>query len=297
MARPRSRADRGSYPLDTAQSPPEARTRVKLPPDPYRDDEPRSGRARRPLILLGALATLAVAVAIVNHSTHHSSDNGQPSGRQSAPAAGSGSGAGSASANPTGPVTTPYQDSGLPTNTADKVPVGYPHTAAGAESAAANYVVAYTSSSMVRSFARHALIDAIADPAIASSLQSQLDSTYTQANSSYGLTQDGAPPSGQTFVQRSAPVGVTLVNDSGSGATVSVWTVTIAGLAGTGSTHPVTEAWSTVTVTLHWTRGDWKWVSFTAADGPVPTSGQQVASGGQQLQNAVNQFGGLRYAR
>ena len=46
-----------------------------------------------------------------------------------------------------------------------------------------------------------------------------------------------------------------------------------------------------------WTQGDWKWVSFTASDGPVPTNGTQVISNGQTLQNAVSQFGGLRYAR
>jgi hypothetical protein len=294
MARPRSRADRGPYPLDSAQSTPEVRTRVKLPPNPYLDDEPSPRRGRRPLILLGALIALVAAVAIVNRTSHH--DNAaQGGGQPSSPAAGVGSS--TPVADSTAPVTAPIQGSGLPANTADQIPVGYPHTSKGAESAAANYVVAYTSSTMVASSARHRLIDAIADPAISSSLQSQLDSTYKQVNSSYGLSANGVAPAGQTFVQRSAPVGVTLVNDSGNGATVAVWTVTIAGLAGTGSTHPVTEGWSTVTVTLHWTQGDWKWVSFTASDGPVPTSGQQVPSTGQALQNAVNQFGGLRYAR
>jgi len=87
------------------------------------------------------------------------------------------------------------------------------------------------------------------------------------------------------------------VNYNGGSATVSVWEVEIAGLAGTGSKYPVTESWTTVTVTLHWTQGDWKWVSFTESDGPVPTYGSQVISNGQTLQNAVNQFGGLRYAR
>jgi hypothetical protein len=292
MARPRSRADRGSYPLDTAQSTPEARTRVKLPPDPYRDDEPRPGRARRPLILLGALVALVAVIAIVNRSSHHSSSGSTQTAGDSQSTAGS-----SASGSATGPVTTPFTGSGLPTGTADKVPVGYPHTSTGAESAAANYVVAFYSPTMVGTTARHRLITAIADPAIRSSLETQLDAAYQQANVGNGLAADGTAPSGNTFVERCAPVGVTLVSQDGDNATVSVWAVTLSGLAGTGSTHPVTEAWSTVTVILHWTQGDWKWVSFTAADGPVPTSGQQVASGGQALQNAVNQFGGLRYAR
>lgn len=291
MARPWSRADRGSYALDTAQSTPEARTRVKLPPDPYQDDEPRQGRGRRPLVLLAALVALVAAITIVNRSTHHS--GGSPTAGQSA----AGSGSSSQAASSTGPVTSQFDNSGLPGNTADGVPIGYPHTGRGAESAAANYVVAYSSSTMVNSAARHRLIDAIADPAIASDLQSQLDTAYSQVDSSLGLSADGVPPAGQTFVQRSAPVGVTLVKSSSDSATVSVWTVTLSGLAGQGSTHPVVENWSTITVTVRWTGGDWKWVSFASADGPVPTGGQQVVSGGQDLQKAVNQFGGLRYAR
>lgn len=291
MARPWSRVDRGSYALDTAQSTPEARTRVKLPPDPYRDDEPRPGRGRRPLILLAALVALVAAITIVNRSTHHS--GGSPTAGQSSAVSGSSNPA----VNPTGPVTSQFDGSGLPGNTADGVPIGYPHTARGAESAAANYVVAYASSAMINPTERHKLIDAIADPTIASDLQTQLDTAYTQVDNSLGLSADGVPPSGQTFVQRSAPVGVTLVKSSSNDATVSVWTVTLSGLAGQGSTHPVVENWSTITVTLRWTGGDWKWVSFASVDGPVPTSGQQVVSGGQDLQKAVNQFGGLRYAR
>lgn len=299
MARLRSRADRELYPLDPAQSTPEARTRVKLPPDPYGDDEPRRTRARRPLILLGALVALVIAVAVVNSSTHHSNanaDDPQSGGQSSAP-----SGAASAStgavADASGPSTAPIQGSGLPSNTADTIPIGYQHNSKGAESAAANYVVAYQSSSMVSATARHSLIADIADPAIASGLQSQLDTAYSQVDSAYGLSSNGVPPAGQTFVSRGSPMGVSLSNYEGDSATVSVWMVTITGLAGTGSTHPVTESWTTVSVTLHWTQGDWKWVSFTSTDGPVPTSGSQVTSSGQALQNAVNQFGGLRYAR
>lgn len=297
MARLRSRAERESYLLDGVQSAPETRTRVKLPPDPYGDDEPRRSRVRRPLILLGALIALVLAVAIVNSTTHHSNDP-QSGGQPSSPTgAGVPSGDNNGGADPSGPATAPIQGSGLPANSAGTIPVGYPHTSQGAQSAAANYVVAYESSSMVGQTARHKLIDDIADPSIASSLQSQLDAAYSQVDTAYGLSASGVPPVGQTFVSRATPMGVSLANYDGGSATVSVWVVEIAGLAGTGSTHPVTESWTTVTVTLHWTQGDWKWVSFTSSDGPVPTSGQQVVSSGQQLQNAVNQFGGLRYAR
>lgn len=293
MARPRSRADRGPYPLDTAQSPPEARTRVKLPPDPYLDDEPRPRRGRRPLILLGALIALVVAITIVNRTARHSND--AQTGNQ--PSASSGAASSGAAADASGPATVQIQGSSLPSTTSDDIPVGYPHTAEGAESAAANYVVAFCLPSMTKTSARHKLIDAIADPQQASTLESTLDTAYKQANVGNGLSADGSAPSGMSFLQRCTPMGVSLVSDSGGDATVDVWNVTISGLVGTGSTHPVVEAWSTATVALHWTEGDWKWVSLTSKDGPVPTSGQQVPSPGQALQNAVNQFGGLRYVR
>jgi hypothetical protein len=302
MALPR-RADRGSYELDdAAQSTPETQTRVKLPPDPYGFSDARPKRGRRPLIIVGAIAVLFVTVALVNRSTHHSSGDNAASGQTGTSATtGTGSNTNGSNGSPvgsaTGPVTSPIQGSGLPSGTADSIPIGYPHSAQGAQSAAANYVSAYGSATMVHVDARHRLVNAIADPAIASTLQSQLDATFTAANTSFGLTADGAAPPGQTFVARAAPIGVTLLNDDGNSATVAVWTVSLSGLAGNGSTHPVTEAWSTITVTLHWTQGDWKWVSFTSVDGPVPTSGQQIPSTGQALQNAVNQFGGLRYAR
>src|SRR5437868_11560041 len=93
MALPR-RADRGSYPLETEQSTPEARTRVKLPPDPYSSTD-RPKRGRRPLILIGAIVALFVAVALVNRSTHHSSGatGASQTGSSSTPAAGAGSNA------------------------------------------------------------------------------------------------------------------------------------------------------------------------------------------------------------
>lgn len=295
MARPRSRPDREPYPLDTAQSTPEGRTRVKLPPDPYLDDEPRPRRGRRPLILLGALVALVVVITIVNRTTHHSNDaqtgtGGQPTSPASVAAGGS-------AADTAGPVAQPMPSGIVPTTTSDTVPVGYPRTAKGAESAATNYVVAFYLPSMIWAESRHRLVDDIAAPDTLTTLKDQLDAAYKQANVGNGLSADGAAPNGMTFIQRCAPIGVSLISDDGNTASVAVWTVTVSGLVGAGSTHPVVEAWSTETVELNWVQNDWKWVSLTSKDGPVPTGGQQVPSTGQALQNAVNQFGGLHYAR
>jgi hypothetical protein len=264
------------------------RTRIKLPVDPYSENTPRRSRLRGPLIVGGVVVALFAIIALVNQG-----------GKSGAPNTVAATAPASTAAAPTGsaaPLTTAY-DAGQATGTADGVPVGYPHSGSGAQAAAANYVVAFNSADMVRSSVRARLVNAIADPAIASSLQGQFDAAYAQIDSTYGLTASGQAPAGQTFVERAAPVGVSLVSDSGNTATVSVWVVTLAGVAGTNSQHAVSEDWATVTVTLNWTHGDWKWFSFQSADGPAPLGGLQTPAAGSTLQAAVSKFGGLRYGR
>jgi hypothetical protein len=274
--------------------PASARTRIKLPADPYADEAPRSFalRMRAPLIALGLVIALFAVIALVNH--------GHSAPAKSEPAAAATGTAGTASAAPSATsatsVTVPYS-AGQATDSADGVPVGYPHTSAGAEAAAANYVVAFNSADMTRSSARDVLVNDIADPAIAATLQGQFDAAYAQIDHTYGLSSTGDAPDGQTFVERAAPVGVSLVSDNGGSATVSVWVVTLAGLAGTGSQHAVSEDWATVTVTLSWADGDWKWFSFQTSDGPAPLGGLQTPAPGSTLQAAVNEFGGLRYGK
>ncbi len=295
MSRPR-RIDRGSTveagptrrPSDAGASG-GVRTRIKLPADPYSENVPRRSRLRGPLIIGGVILALFAVIALVNQG-------GKGGGLPNSAAATSTASAAptvSPSGTPTS-LTTSY-DAGQASGTADGVPVGYPHSSSGAQAAAANYVVAFNSADMVRSSVRARLVNAIADPAIASSLEGQFDAAYAQIDTTYGLSSSGAAPAGQTYVERAAPVGVSLVSDSGNTAVVSVWVVTLAGVAGTDSQHAVSEDWATVTVTLNWTHGDWKWFSFQSADGPAPLGGLQTPAAGSTLQAAVSKFGGLRY--
>jgi len=296
VSRPR-RTDRGSTVEAGPTRRPSAagssggvRTRIKLPEDPYSENLPRRSRLRGPLIVGGVIVALFAVIALVNQG-------GKGGSAQAAGA--TASAAATPSPTPTvsqTPVTTSY-DAGQASGSADGVPVGYPHSSSGAEAAAANYVVAFNSADMVRSSNRARLVNAIADPAIASSLEGQFDAAYAQLDTNYGLSSSGSAPAGQTYVERAAPVGVSLVSDSGNTATVSVWMVSLAGLAGTNSQHAVSEDWSTVTVTLNWTHGDWKWFSFVSADGPAPLGGLQTPAAGSTLQAAVTKYGGLRYGR
>lgn len=268
-----------------------ARTRIKLPADPYAEQAPRglAPRLRGPLIGLGLVLALFAVIALVNHGGKSTAGNAAAT-QTGTPAVSS------APTGTTGPVTAPYT-AGQASDSADGVPVGYPHTTAGAEAAAANYVVAFNSADMAHASDRDRLVNAIADPAIASTLQGQFDAAYTQIDTTYGLTSAGNAPAGQTFVERAAPIGVTQVSYNGQSATVSVWVVTLAGLAGTNSQHAVSEDWATVTVTLSWTHGDWKWFSFQSAEGPAPLGGLQTPAPGSTLQAAVTKYGGLRYGK
>jgi hypothetical protein len=268
-----------------------ARTRIKLPADPYSADVPRRSRLRGPLIVVGVVVVLFAVIAVVNSSSHKNS----PSSPKAASATSGATPTPGASSSSTS-VTSVY-GAGLASSSADGVPIGYPHTGDGAEAAAANYMVAFNSAEMVYSEYRVGLLDAIADPTVAASLRSQLDSSYAEVDSEYGLSSSGVAPAGETFVSRAAPVGVSLVSNTGDKAVVSIWVVTVQGVAGGTSQSPVSEFWSTVTVTLDWTHGDWKWVTFTDSDGPAPLGGLQTPAAGQTLQAAVSKFGGLTYGR
>jgi hypothetical protein len=68
------------------------------------------------------------------------------------------------------------------------------------------------------------------------------------------------------------------------------------GIAGNGSTFPVSATWATLTITLTWVNNDWRWNDFTQVDGPTPVGGSQQASTSAELQQAAQQFARLRYA-
>jgi hypothetical protein len=175
------------------------------------------------------------------------------------------------------------------------VPVGYPDTKEGAQSAAVNFVAAFASDEMVHPDSRHKLIESIADPAIAAGLQKSLDDAFGRTLKAYGLDAQGNPPKGQTFVYRNVPIGVSVKSYANDKAVVSVWDTTIDGIAGQGSTEPITQTWSTSTLTLTWVGNDWRLNDFAQADGPTPVSTQQ-GSMPADIQNAVQQFSRLRYA-
>lgn len=194
--------------------------------------------------------------------------------------------------------TSPATDS--PVNQAARsvagVPVGYSHDAAGAEAAAANYVVALGSATMISAARRHAMVAALADPQVEPAMQSQLDQAYGSTFGRFGLDAKGRAPKGQTFVSRTLPIGVRADAVTVGSARIEVWSAGLIGLSGKGSAQPIAATWTTTTVSLRWVDGDWKWTTASQEDGPTPVQGSQPASSADAIANAANGFGGLRYA-
>src|SRR5262245_3294184 len=177
------------------------------------------------------------------------------------------------------------------------VPVGYPHSNAGAEAAAANYLAAYGSEAMFSPTARAEIVNAMVARADQKEITGALNESFGLAGQAYGLDPAGLPAKGLDLVARTVPVGVTVKSYSPSEAVVDVWAVSIIGLAGETSTRPISEAWNTATVTLRWADGDWKWASMSQRDGPTPVSGLQPPSSAGQLAEALLRFQELRHGR
>lgn len=272
----------------------EPHTVIRLPEDPYAAGVPRRGGRGRGVLALGVLTVVVAAVIALSSGHKKAGDQaaiagvggGVPEQSSSIPARAS---------TATLPAAQPYTDTNFPGTELNGVLIGYPDTKEGAEAAALNFVAAYGSEAMLNTQARHKLIQTIADPAIVSGLQTQLDQAMAIVQSGLGLDTNGNAPAGETAVTRDFPLGVSAVSYSKTKATISVWTTSIAGTAGVNATHPVQETWSTDNVNLTWVNGDWKWSSFTQTEGPVPFS-TQTGSSSDDLQKAAQQFARLRYA-
>ncbi|MFE2378730.1 hypothetical protein [Streptomyces sp. NPDC059398] len=262
-------------------------TRTRLPEgegDPYGGAR-RPVRASRSLVtVVGVVVLLIAAIAFANRG------NGNDSGDSASDSNGAKKpGSNATAASGVTPVTG--NNSGIPS--------GFAHTSQGAQSAAANYAVALGSDGMFKEDTRHRIVKAVYAPNVAAAQLSDLDKVYSGQKflASVGLKADGSAPAGLTFVARTAPVGTKAVKFATDTASVSVWYSSLFGLAGAGSTNPVSESWYTNTFDLKWINGDWRVTGSSQKDGPVPVGRDQTASSAKDMADAVKQFGGFTYAR
>lgn len=250
----------------------------------------RQPQPRRALVtVVGIVVLLVAAIAFANRG------GGSGANGSGGSEAGGSGGGGKGSATST--ATAPSGQRPVSGKTAG-IPSGFAHTEQGAQSAAANYAVALGGVDMFNTDRRHAIISTIADTAARNALQAGFDHDYSSAFATQvGLTPDGTAPQGQTFVSRTLPAGARTTHYDDGSADVSVWCTGLFGLAGQGSTKPVTSNWFTLTFKLRWSGSDWKVVQTGQSQGPTPVSGDNPVSTADQISGAVQGFGGFTYAR
>ncbi|MEU9865966.1 hypothetical protein AB0D99_34385 [Streptomyces sp. NPDC047971] len=195
---------------------------------------------------------------------------------------------------------TPTAATGVPpvTGKNGQIPKGFARDEQGAQSAASNYAVALGSDGMFQPGPRRDIIHATHDPAVVTGLVKSLDASYSQGFlAAVGLDANGAAPTGLTFVSRTVPVGSKVLAFTNDSATVEVWCTGLVGLAGEGSTKPVTSTWFTLTQSLKWVGNDWRITSSKQTEGPTPVNGDNRASTADEIAKAVEGYGGFTYAR
>ncbi|WP_406094403.1 hypothetical protein [Streptomyces sp. NBC_01013] len=260
-------------------------TRTRLPDgeggDGYGPRRPRSSRSL--VTVVGVIVLLLGAIAFANMGGGDGDKDGTSGG-----SGGSQAGAAPTAATGTKPVTGKN----------GQIPSGFAHDEQGAQSAASNFAVALGSADMFSPASRQAIVQTTHDPSVVDKLVTDLNTAYSPGFlKNVGLNQDGSAPDGLTFVSRTIPVGTKVVDHSGDAATVEVWCTGLVGMAGQGSTKPVTETWFTISEKLKWTGNDWKIESSSQAEGPTPVSGDNRASSADEIAGAVEGYGGFVYAR
>ncbi|MFD1828846.1 MULTISPECIES: hypothetical protein [Streptomyces] len=262
------------------------RTSTRLPDDEAvvdaydapRRQPPRPGRSM--VTVMGVVVLLIAAIAFANRG----GGDGTPD-------------AGGERAQNSAQPTAPTGERPV-TGRTNGIPSGFAHSEQGAQSAAANYAVALGGTGMFETEHRHLLVDTLYTPEAAARIKGPQDRAYSEEFfTRLGLTPQGEAPEGTTFVSRTVPVGTKVTEYRGDSATVEVWYTGLIGLAGEGSTIPVTTTWKTWVFELRWTGSDWKITDDSQKDGPAPVPGDLRASTAEEISKAVEEYGGLTYAR
>ncbi|CAL9493935.1 hypothetical protein SUDANB171_03283 [Streptomyces sp. enrichment culture] len=261
-----------------------SQTRTRLPEqDGFADRRPAASPGRSVVTIVGIVLILIAAIVFANRADDSTGSDSGGTDDGNRPGA-----------NPTAPSGQQPVE-----GFTNGIPSGFPQSAEGAESAAANYVVALGGEGMFQQESRRTIVDTVYSPEFAAQEADAIDRVYSDPDflSRIGLSESGAAPDGSTFVSRVSPVGTRIIDFAPDRATVAVWYSSLFGIAAVDSLNPVTESWYTNTYDLIWVDGDWKVAAFDQVDGPVPVARDQRASTAEEMAEAVEQYGGFTYAR
>jgi hypothetical protein len=261
-------------------------TRTRLPGSEGGTTRPPTRPGRSLVTVVAVVVLLIAAIAFANRGDGESGSGGSESTSDD-------KGGSDNQAQPTAPSgEKPVK------NTPDAIASNFPHSERGAQSAAANYAVAWVSADMMKDKSRQEIIQQIFVPSQVDSAIERMKKAYSpKLLSSVGLDEDGNPPKGATFVSRTVPVGTKVRKYGSNTAKLDVWCTGVFGTAGKKSTNPVRNDWFTLTFDLKWADGDWKVQDFVQKQGPAPVNGDNRASGADEISDAVDKFGGFTYAR
>lgn len=175
-----------------------------------------------------------------------------------------------------------------PSSIAGGVPVGYAHNENGAVAAATTYLAVLAGPTVLDATSRSAALNAVALP----SARADLDRTLTVDPAGAAAAGLSTALKDGSLIARTIPTGSHLSSYAAGGATVDVWAVS---LLGTRTLAKATASWSTTTITLTWSDGDWKLTRLVSHPGPVPTPGSDVPSRYDDLLSALADLDGYSY--
>ena len=152
------------------------------------------------------------------------------------------------------------------------VPVGYSHTREGMVAAATNYSAVLAGPLVLEPGRYRAAEDVIASPSARAAVRAEGEQAVAAVDESTRALTEARR--GVQVVVRYTPVAYRLTAYDGNRGVVSIWALWLVGEQGLLAP---TETWSTRTVVLEWTGGDWKLASSSTSAGPTPQLGQAAA--------------------
>lgn len=167
-----------------------------------------------------------------------------------------------------------------PTRSVAGVPVGYPHTEAGAVAALLSYSVVLDNPEVLLSTARRKQVLAIVATARYARTFEGVGATALAAVRNGPIGRGLA--SGAQTVFMASPIAYRVQSYTPAAAVVQGWGVSIVG-NDRGVAPQAT--WGSTTTTAHWVDGDWKIDSVSSTSGPVPALavGEQPSSASEFL--------------
>jgi hypothetical protein len=151
------------------------------------------------------------------------------------------------------------------------VPVGYARTRGGAVAAATNYSAVLAGPLVLDPARYRAAEGVIASPSAEAQVRAEGELAIAAVDDSTRAVTEAQR--GVRVLVRYTPIAYRITAYDASRATVSIWGLWLVGEQGLLTP---TETWSTRTIGLEWTGGDWKLADSSTIAGPTPQAGQQA---------------------